>query len=120
LEELLYKYTFSESFIDKWEDIGEEAHQFLSNIQNYVHEIVRVRNKLFKQLREMENYFYNCSIYQSYTRDDMKQLIQLSSDLKGSDITTPNNLWHLKLRTESKILEDYEDSEYSDVDKIDE
>jgi len=116
----LYKYTFSQSLIDKWEAVGEEPHQYLRNIQNYVHQIIQVRNKFFKQLREMEDHFYNCSIYQSYTRDDMKQLIQLSSDLKGSDIITPHNLWHLKLRTESKLLEDYEDSEYSDIAKIDE
>jgi len=116
LEELIYKYAFSDSLIEKWENIGEEALNYLATLKQYVHELLKVRNKFFSLLRKMQEHYYAANIYQGYTKDDMKKLIQISFDLKGSEMITPHSLWGLKKVEGSKPFDEYEDDEMSDFD----
>ena len=116
LEENIYKYTFSDSLINRWKTVGPETRRYLSTMKEYMHDLVKLRNNIFKVLQKTEDHFYSSNIYSGYTKEDMKQLLSFWADMKGSEMLTPHNLWGLKIKSEYKPFEEYEDSDFSTIE----
>mmetsp|Transcript_12115 Transcript_12115/g.10737 ORF Transcript_12115/g.10737 Transcript_12115/m.10737 type:complete len:204 (-) Transcript_12115:116-727(-) len=75
LEENIYKYTFSTTLINRWQTVGEETQQYLVSLKEYLHDLVNLRNKIFRLLFKIQEHFYTSNVYSGYTKNDMKQLL---------------------------------------------
>ncbi|CAI2374837.1 unnamed protein product [Moneuplotes crassus] len=96
IEQALYSYPFSESVIDCWTKVGKKTRDYLKEVKHTIKDLVSVRNKLLRILSGLHDDFFESSMYESFTAQDVSTFGKLCCDLKGSDLLDPFMLYELK------------------------
>ena len=72
-----------------------------------MHELIRVRNSIFKILESMNGYFTNSGVYLGYTKQDLAEYFKFVNHVKSHREFSPVVLWNLPAKKpESDVYED--------------
>ena len=104
--DIFSKYKFSDSVIKSWKaDSGLQ--EGLSELEKLVHDLLKVRNSIFKTLNSMNDYFTNSGVYLGYTKQDLVEYAKFVSHVKTRQELDPVNLWNLpSKKPQSDVYED--------------
>ena len=102
VEDIISKFTFSDTLIQKWAQHGSGSN-FIYNYLGYkkeitklkiaVRKIVRARNELLNALKRTHDFLYDTGLYNSYTLSDYISIAGLARKFKDLDVVNPFILW---------------------------
>lgn len=84
IEDILFRFEFSNSIINYWEKSAPDFNKFLDELKGYVHDLVKLRNKIFTLLKIIHESAIETNLYKDLTIEDISSMAKVCQYMKGS------------------------------------